>query len=371
MTLSAPTTAAIPAGTSFKIDNTRARSVVDGVTTASSSTLTSASANFTSGDTGLSVSGTNIPDGTTATFVNATTITLSNAATASGTSQTITFGATLVNTTTRAVNDAANTSATVITSSAARFKTDDIGLRVTGPGIPANTFITAVTGTTATTTGGLTPNTAPQTIVIGEPSATAPTTGDTAANLSLQLDRDPAFYAGADPCANNTAESVALVGLWNNPGAFEANNFIAPQPAATKAIGQIRFHGGVLPLAAYVIERPGLTPGDPTLTAHYDLVIPYLSTDVGTCKTPTSPGLGWSLGVHAQTASQATLPQGTGKPGTTQLRSIIDNPTGGYSSTVYLTSDDPAVTLTPASEFNRLCIYPPGPATISFKCGDG
>ena len=131
------------------------------------------------------------------------------------------------------------------------------------------------------------------------------------------------------------------------------------------------FQGGVLPLAAYVVERPALTPGDPTFTAHYDLVIPFLSTDVGTCKTPTSPGVGWSLGVQGQTVSQAKLPEGTGKPGTAQLRSIVETPGGGYSSTAFLTSDDPAVTLTPASEFNRLCIYPPGPPTINFKCGDG
>jgi hypothetical protein len=319
----------------------------------------------------LSVSGTNIPDGTTATFVDPTTITLSNAATASGTAQTITLGATVDNTTTRAVNDAANTSATVITSSAARFKTDDIGLRVIGPGIPANTFITAVTTTTATTTGGLSPTTAPQTIVIGEPSATAPTTGDTAASLALQLDRDPAAFAGADPCANHTPESLALVGVWNNPGAFQTDILTAAQPAGTKAIGQIRFQGDGIPMAAYVIERPSLSAGDPIVGAHFDLVIPFLSTDVGTCKTPGSPGVGWSLGIQGQTRSQAALPDGTGKPGTTQLRSITQPPTGGYSSTTYLTSDDPAITLTPTSEFNRICIYPPGPAEIRFKCGDG
>jgi hypothetical protein len=56
------------------------RTVTDGVITGGT-TLTSATAVFTSGDTGARIRGDGIPSGTTATFVNSTTVTLSQAAT--------------------------------------------------------------------------------------------------------------------------------------------------------------------------------------------------------------------------------------------------------------------------------------------------
>jgi hypothetical protein len=62
-----------------------ARTVTDGVTTNASATLTSATAAFTSTDTGGGIFGAGIPAKTTMTYVNATTVTLSNAATATAT----------------------------------------------------------------------------------------------------------------------------------------------------------------------------------------------------------------------------------------------------------------------------------------------
>ncbi|MFZ6003655.1 MAG: beta strand repeat-containing protein [Actinomycetota bacterium] len=371
VTLNRPATAAIPAGTTFKIDNTIARSVTDGATTASSTTLTSATANFTAADTGLSVTGTNVPANTTATFVDATTITLSNPATATSTSQVITLGSTLLNTTTRVANDAANTSATVISSPAAKFRPDDVGLRVTGPGIPANTFILSVSGSNATTTGGLTVNAAPQTIVIGEPSATAPTGTDTAANQSMQLDLSPSLIAGTDACSNSTPEVVSHVARWQNPGSFMGTGLSNTQPPGTKAIGQLFFDTVASDFSAFVIERPLLVAGDPIGSTHYDIVFPFMPAASSMCASTTSPGLSFSLGVHAQTASQAALVSGAGKPSSAQLRSVLHSATGGYASTAYVMSDDPAVTFGPASEFNRLCLYPDDPASVTFQCGNG
>ncbi len=372
VTLSAPTTAAIAAGTTFTIENARARSVVDGVTTASSTTLTSSKANFTAADMGLSLSGTTIGGSTTiASVTNATTAELSAPATATGSGQTIALGATLTSTSTRQVNDAANTSSTVITSTAAKFKSDDVGLRVTGAGIPAGTYITAIAGATATTTGGLTPNSAPQTIVIGEPSVTAPTSAETAATLAIQLDLAPALVAGSDPCANDNVEALTLVARWNNPGAFQGTGLANTQPAGTKAIGQLFFDNAITDFSAYVIERPALTSGEPLVTAHYDVVFPLTLTSTAMCASPTSPGVGFSLGVQGQTLAQAALPDGVGRPESAVLRSIVETATGGYSSTAFVTSDDPAITLMPASEFTRLCVYPSGPAAVGFKCGNG
>jgi flagellar hook protein FlgE len=69
------------------------RTVVDGATTNASTTITSATANFTAADVGRSVTGPGIPPGTTiASVTNATTVVLTNAATATASPVTLTFG---------------------------------------------------------------------------------------------------------------------------------------------------------------------------------------------------------------------------------------------------------------------------------------
>jgi hypothetical protein len=69
------------------------RTVTDGVTTASSTTVTSATAAFTGTDVGRTISGGSIPAGATiSTVVSATEITISAAATASATGVTLTLG---------------------------------------------------------------------------------------------------------------------------------------------------------------------------------------------------------------------------------------------------------------------------------------
>ena len=84
-----------------------------------------------------------------------------------------------------------------------------------------------------------------------------------------------------------------------------------------------------------------------------------------------SPGLGSSLTVYATTATQTALPAGTGRPGTAQVRSTLPSPTGGYTSTLHVRSDS-AVTFSPATSFQRLCVYPTGtPNPVGFQCGAG
>ncbi len=73
------------------------RSVADATTTSGSTTVTSASANFTASDVGSSVAGVNIASGTSIQSVtNSTTAVMSAAATATGSNTTITVGATTV-----------------------------------------------------------------------------------------------------------------------------------------------------------------------------------------------------------------------------------------------------------------------------------
>jgi hypothetical protein len=76
------------------IDNVNAaRTVTDGVTTNTSTTVTSATAAFISADVGRTITGAGIPAGATiATVVSATEITISAAATATATGVTLTLG---------------------------------------------------------------------------------------------------------------------------------------------------------------------------------------------------------------------------------------------------------------------------------------
>ncbi len=368
---------AIPGGTQFKIDNTIARSVADAVTNGTS-TITSATANFTAGDVGLMVSGAVTPGSTIASVVNATTATLSSATATSLTGQVIYLGGSIVNTTTRQANDASTTSATAITSPAAKFTADDVGLPITGSctapaaySIPSNVYILSVNAVTskATTTGGLTAGNSGCTIVIGDPSVTAPANSEAMASQLIQMDLNPAFAPGVDECSNNTLESFAFPGQWMNPGSFVGGIFNT-QPAATKAIGQIVFRnaGGVS--SAFVIEREVFTAGDPNGSVHYDLVFPLFPVAFALCASATSPGLGYSLQFHPTTLSQGALPAGIGKPGSAQVRGIAQATTGSYTDSITLTSEDPAVAFTPAADFSRLCIYTAG-GVANFQCGSG
>lgn len=117
-----------------------ARQVTDAVTN-TTTTITSATANFKGLHIGLMVTGTNIPAGTTISAVtNATTATLSQAATASSSGGTLTIHDG------RKVTDMASTNASAtITSVNANFSSLDMGSKVVGTNIPNGTYILSIT----------------------------------------------------------------------------------------------------------------------------------------------------------------------------------------------------------------------------------
>jgi len=309
--------------------------------------------------------------------VTSTQVTLSAAA--AGGPELVTIGATLDGnsatqiTTTRTVNDATYTTTSQITSGAAKFQASDVGLKVSGNGITQPCFIqtrnsaTLVTLSSACNNG----NAGTKTVTIGDPSFTAPTSGDTVLNQGVQLPLSPALVAGSPPCTDDQASGFGIEGTWANPGSFPAPNGFSQQPAATKAIGEIVFHTSAIDFGAYVIEMPTAT--DPLITAaHYNIVFPNVPTALALCpSTPTSPGLGFSVGVNATTASQAAIPAGGGRPSTAQLRSTRASTTGS-TSTIFITDDvNGAGTKWTGTEFQRQCIIPAGNPDINFVCGDG
>jgi len=377
VTLNRPTVGAIPAGTSFRIDNAISRAVDDATVSTVAPNITSLKANFTAADNGLSVTGSDIPNGATLTVVSATQANVSIAPTAPSAAATVTFGGSLDNTvgpitTTRTVNDATST-ATTISSPAAKFQPSDIGLKVSGPGITQPCYIASRVVLTATLSSACaTANATAHVVTIGDPTVTAPAVTDTVLNQAVQLPLDPGLVAGSPNCNRDESSGFGIEGTWLNPGSFFTGALgFATQPPNTKAIGEVLFTTSVIKFGAYVIEMPNAT--DPLIgVPHYNLVFPNVPTTLALCaSTPTSPGLGFSVGVNGTTVSAAALPSGTGRPGTAQLRNTKASTTGS-TTTIFITDDvnGPGVKWT-GSEFNRICGIAAGTPDINFVCGDG
>jgi hypothetical protein len=378
-------------GNNFLVENSAVRSTGEAIVSTVSPHITSNILNFTAADNGMSVDGTDIPNGATLTFLTATTADISIAPTAAGVNQTITIGGTLDGasvaplgpiTTTRTVTGASSAAANTITSTRARFAASDIGLKVAGPGITQPCFIASVTATIATLTSGcstigpLNPS-----FTIGDPSRTAPLPTDTVLNQGVQLPLNPALVPGSAPCAADEPAGFGIEGTWVNPGSFvnpSTQPGAQPQPpgtgSASKAVGQILFTTSVVSFAAYVLEIPGGLGIDPLIGGyHFNVVFPNVPTGAALCpSTPTSSGFGFSIGINGTTVSQAAIATGFGRPATAQLRSTRASTTGA-TSTIFLTDDvnGGGIKWT-GSEFNRLCgPLPAGPAVINFTCGDG
>ena len=138
------------------------RTVTDGVT-ATSTTLTSASAAFTTADIGSGVTGTNIAAGSYIVSVTSATVAVLNLATTGGGSGlTINIGP-------RTVADGVLNSTTTVTSATAAFTASDVGAQITGSGIPAGTTILSVdSGSSITLSQPVLGDAVTVTLVIGQ-----------------------------------------------------------------------------------------------------------------------------------------------------------------------------------------------------------
>jgi len=376
---------ATAAGVTLKIDNAPSRSVADGVSNGTT-TSTSATANFTQQDVGMDISGSRFAANTTIVSVtNATTIVTSSASLSSGAAGTWTIGGQIESTTTRQVVDSSATSTATnkITVAAAKFKTGfansnpncattcgDTGLKVTGAGL-TNCNILSVAGNVATMTTACV-NSANfiagnKTIVIGDPSITAPEDGEGIMDQGVQLDLQPLLVAGSNNCALDDAEGFHIVGAWRNPG----NIASVTQPDGTKAIGEVIFETSATTYGGLVVERNIFTSGDLQGSPHYDIVFPSVPITIALCASATSPGVGLSIGVVGSTPAIAKVRAGNGKPGSAQMRAIREDGGAGWSDSAFVRSDDPTVTDWTGSEFERLCVIPAGNPTVDFKCGTG
>jgi hypothetical protein len=201
---------------------TRPFSVSDGATTSGSTTVTSATAGFsTACDADKSISGAGIPAGAyIKTVTNATQVVISAAATATGAGVTLTESP---------------------------GATDVIGLPT--PTAPVNGDAVSTIGTTLTLNPALVKGAAP--CSAGQPSG-------------------------------ETIEG----GWYNPGGYLANTLALAPVDLPTNTIGEILYPTSVVSFAGYVVNEAASTPGELDTAAHSDIILPFVPTGLALCATP-------------------------------------------------------------------------------------
>jgi hypothetical protein len=295
-------------GANVLVSNDTGRTVTDGVTSAGSATVTSASGNFKAGDVGARVSGGDLPDGATISTVNSTTsITLICTGCVGGftgvtshTAQVISLAPANAPTSARYVTDVtAPGTNKVITSPTAEFANTDVGLPVTiqtntGGAIAlpgARIASVAADGSTATLSAASNVPATAKRAVIGLATKTAPATNDVAGYLAILLKVNPTVSPTSPPCAADKVSGFQIPLLWKNPGQYNTtvsggtNQFSGTSPAAT-SIAQFDFNTASTSFSGYLEQHYTTTAsvaGPSSYTIHYT----FLPITVGLC-----PGTG-------------------------------------------------------------------------------
>ncbi len=300
----------------FTIENSTSRVFV-GHTTSGSGTVTSTTANFQANDVGKYISGQGMKPGTKITArASTSSVTVSPVADATSPSAGVqlTVESTVEASTSRQVSDAHTTSGSAtVTSASALFSATDVGINVTGPGIPANTIINSVSNATTVVlnhTATATSTTAK--LVIGKATATAPATGSQVLQIGAELQLNPTLVATSDSCAENTPEGFSIDGKWMNPGAFVTTGVLGAPVSG--AIAQVLVPTAVVSFAGYVVPKAG---------NNYDVNFPLVPTGLASC---TGKSIGSTFTFDAVTLNQGSLPSNTGTPGTNQVRALRNFP---------------------------------------------
>jgi len=289
------------------VSNDTGRAVTDGVTTAGSATVTSATAHFIANDVGKGLSGGDLPDGATISTVNSvTSVTLVCTGCVGGFTGVTAHSALVLTlspanppTSARYVTDFTESVAgRTISSAAAEFSPSDVGLPVIfSPAIAglagARIGTTALDGSTATLAGGGTANitTGQHNFTIGLPTKTAPATGDVGGSLAILLKVNPTVSPTSPPCAANKVSGFQIPLLWKNPGGYNTvangatNQFSGTSPAAT-SVAQFDFNTAPTSFSGY-LEQHYTTTGGVQGGSLYKVHYTFLPITVGLC-----PGTG-------------------------------------------------------------------------------
>jgi len=341
-------------GAQVLVSNDTGRAVTDGVTTAGSATVTSASANFKAGDVGAGVSGGDLPDGAQIGTVNSvTSVTLictgcvgGFTGVSSASAQVITLSPNPAHspTSARYVTDVtAPGTNKVITSATAGFATSDVGLPVsiqtsTGVAIALpGARIASVSGNTATLSAAANVPSSAKRAVIGLATKTAPATGDVQGTLAILLQVNPTVSPTSPPCAANKISGFQIPLQWKNPGGYNTqvaagtNQFSGTNPAPT-SIAQLDFNTASTSFSGYVEQHYTVTTGVPG-PSNYTVEFRFLPVAVGLC-----PGTGdaTTFNFSGLTVKSSSNPSFTGGGGG-GARGITVEPQGtnqSYSASV-------------------------------------
>jgi len=317
------------------------RAVLDATTSAGTGNVTSATAHFcgapgaTTGscasksDVGAHVSAGDLPDGATISSVTSqtaavlvcTSCTSGFAFTTTASSQPLSIDPASPTTTTRYISDASlgGTGNRTITSATGRFNTNDIGLKVvTTPASPAGTRIgTVVSGTQATIIGGGTAALAAgaKKIVLGVPTKTAPTNGQTVGTLAISLTVNPIVSPTSPPCAAGKVSGFHIPWQWRNPGGYGLadNNttHVEGHGLTGTSIGQMIFLTPSTSFAGFIKQNGSVTGGVLT-TTDYIFRIEFAPIAVGVCPgTPIAETLSF-IGIPTSVAQNPTNTGGGG-----------------------------------------------------------
>jgi hypothetical protein len=299
----------------------------------------------------MTVSGTDIPEGTVVNSVAGNVATISNNVTATCAACKLSLdsnanlegnfvanGLTPGRTTTaRMITDLTTTKASaVVTSPTAHFSGSDIGLPILEKGaIPGNAYIASIgaqhgsdpwsNSATLSAPAGKTGSPLASAFV-GLPSASAPADGDYAAQLATSIVLSPGLVEGARPCSEAVPTGTLLDGSWENPNTKGFNlttpfNNIDLNWLKDPVIGEVQFVTSVVDFAAFVSQ------GD----SGYNIKFPFLPTNLAVCPTTNNASSYTFLG---ETHGQSSLPTGWGKPGSVGLRAIqsFEAPTGSTTT---------------------------------------
>jgi hypothetical protein len=352
------------------IENGTGRSAT-GSTTSGSKTLTSTTAHFTAGDVGRGISATSIPHGDTiATFTNVNTVVLAVAANATAANKKISIADSATLTSARQLKDAHTTSGSLtVTSATAVFAPSDVGLPISGVGLPAGDWIaTAPNATTITLHAAATTTLTAAVLTIGVPNTGAALNGETMAQLSSKLSLDPTAFGGAvdgvPPCSANVINASSLSGYWNNPGSYAAvTGSSTDAKIKGPTVGQIVYPTSVISFAGYVTQVKAATAGESQTLAHYDIVLPSLLTGIVVCPAPSTVGVASVFRFDATSVNQ-------GKTGVGSIRDLKDFPAGTASKSttafVHVITNPSTNLFTGSTACSETY-----PGTAAFTCGNG
>lgn len=356
VTLALKTVAGGGTGKTVLIANSRARAVLDGATFAGTGKVTSATANFAAGDVGMRLSGGSLPDGATIASVTPPStamlactgcIPAGFGSVQNGSSLPITMEPPSAPTSNRFVTDALFTAASTITSTTAKFAASDLGLAVSGTGVPAGTHITATAsgGGSATVSPATLPVSGTQhSITVGVPVRTAPVSGEVAGELGIQLTVNPALSPTSPPCSAKKVSAFEINNLWQNPGTYDTSvsstDFSGSLLPGTST-AQMLFKTSATNFAGFLVQNVTVT-GTTATTTGYAISYPFLPIGAGVC-TGTGLAIAWAF--NGISEAQANNPTNTGPPGA-QIRGLAPLPQGNTKTYTGTTGTTPGAFLT-------------------------